>query len=83
MLYTIIIGGLAGWLASLLIKGRGAGIIINIILGIIGAFVSQLIFSNAVSGGVLGLYPGTISFDLVTSTIGAVIVLLVAGLLSK
>lgn len=82
MLYTIIIGGVAGWLASLLIKGRGAGIIINIVLGIIGAFVSKFLFRN-IGGGVLGLHAGTISFDLVTSTIGAIIVLLIAGLLSR
>lgn len=80
MLYTIIVGGLAGWLASSLIKGRGAGIIVNIILGIVGAFVSNFLFKGS---SVLGLQSGTVTFDLVTSTIGAVIVLLVAGLLSR
>lgn len=80
MLYTIIVGGVAGWLASLLIKGSGAGIIVNIILGIVGAFVSNFLFKGS---GVLGLQSGTMVFDLVTSTIGAVIVLLIAGFLSR
>ena len=80
MLYTIIVGGIAGWLASSLIKGRGAGIVVNVILGIVGAFVSNFLFKN--SGGVLGLEPGLI-FDVITSTIGAIVVLLIAGFLSK
>ncbi len=82
MLYAIIIGGIAGWLAGLIIKGSGSGILVNIILGIVGAFVSNLIFSNAGSA-VLGLQGGTVAFDLVTSTIGAIIVLVIAGILSR
>jgi uncharacterized membrane protein YeaQ/YmgE (transglycosylase-associated protein family) len=82
MLYSIIVGGIAGWLAGLIIKGRGSGIILNIILGIVGAFVSNLIFSN-LDNQVLGLRPDTLSFDLVTSTIGAIIILIIAGILSR
>lgn len=81
MLYTIIVGGIAGWLASLLIKGHGAGIIINIILGIVGAFVSNFLFSK--SGISLGLTSGTVLFDVITSTIGAVIILVIASFVSK
>ncbi|MGL5735193.1 MAG: GlsB/YeaQ/YmgE family stress response membrane protein, partial [Beijerinckiaceae bacterium] len=39
----LIIGGIAGWLAGLIVKGGGFGIVGNIILGIVGAFVAGLI----------------------------------------
>ena len=39
ILGILIIGGLAGWVAGLLVKGKGQGIIMNIIVGIVGAAV--------------------------------------------
>lgn len=84
LLYTIIIGGLAGWIASSLMKGRGMGMLMNIILGIIGAFVGVFLFGLlGVKGGVLGIQSGTILMDIVSSTFGAVVVLFVAKLLAK
>lgn len=47
---TIIIGGIAGWLAEQFMKSN-MGLLMNIILGIVGAFVFNLIF-----GTLLGLY---------------------------
>ncbi len=47
---AIIVGGLAGWLAEQFMKSN-MGILMNIILGIVGAFVFNLIF-----GTLLGLY---------------------------
>ena len=47
---AIIIGGIAGWLAEQFMKSN-MGILMNIILGIVGAFVFNLIF-----GTLLGLY---------------------------
>jgi uncharacterized membrane protein YeaQ/YmgE (transglycosylase-associated protein family) len=41
----IIIGGIAGWLASKLVKGGGSGILMDIVLGIIGAFGAGLILN--------------------------------------
>ncbi|HKL49983.1 MAG TPA: GlsB/YeaQ/YmgE family stress response membrane protein, partial [Wenzhouxiangellaceae bacterium] len=39
LLGILIIGGLAGWIAGLLVKGRGQGIVMNIVVGIVGAFI--------------------------------------------
>ena len=39
LLYTILIGAVAGWLAGFFVKGVGFGIIGNIIIGILGSFV--------------------------------------------
>lgn len=41
MLYSIIIGGIAGWFAGNLMKGGGYGIIKNILLGIVGGLVGD------------------------------------------
>jgi uncharacterized membrane protein YeaQ/YmgE (transglycosylase-associated protein family) len=84
LLYTVVIGGLAGWIASSLMKGGGMGMLMNIILGIIGAFVGVFLFGLlGVKGGVLGIQSGTILMDIVSSTFGAVVVLFVAKLLAK
>ena len=40
LLYSLLIGAIAGWLAGKLMKGGGFGLLINIILGIIGGFVA-------------------------------------------
>lgn len=43
-LWTIIIGGVAGWLAAMVMTGRGFGAIGNVITGIVGALVGGLVF---------------------------------------
>jgi uncharacterized membrane protein YeaQ/YmgE (transglycosylase-associated protein family) len=84
MLYTLVIGGLAGWIASSFMKGSGMGIIMNIILGVVGAFVGVFLFSVlGLSGGILGIKGGTILMDVVSSTFGAVVVLFIAKILTK
>ncbi len=39
MILSLIIGGIAGWLAGLIMRGDGYGIIVDIILGIVGGWV--------------------------------------------
>jgi uncharacterized membrane protein YeaQ/YmgE (transglycosylase-associated protein family) len=46
----LVIGLLAGWLAGLVMKGGGYGIVLDIVLGLIGAFVGGLLFSLFVEG---------------------------------
>ena len=67
----LIVGGLAGWIASVLVKGSGFGVLGDIVVGVIGAFVGAVlasVFNIAVYGflGVLGM-----------SILGAVIFLLI------
>ncbi len=71
----IIIGGLAGWIAGIIMKDR-SGLIMNIIIGIIGAFIGGWLF------GVLGVVPqaGFIG-SLVTAIVGAVVLLFGLGLI--
>ena len=76
----IIIGGIAGWLASLLVRGGGMGIGMDIVVGIIGGLIGGFILS------LLGLGGGFTGFNfvsLVTAFIGAVILLLLVRLFTR
>ncbi|HTA77833.1 MAG TPA: GlsB/YeaQ/YmgE family stress response membrane protein [bacterium] len=60
LIWFLIVGGLAGWLASVLVTGGGLGVIADIVIGILGAFVGGFLantFGFAVYGfwGVLGV----------------------------
>lgn len=72
LLIFLIIGAVAGWLAGIFMKGRGAGLLGNIILGIAGAVVGGLLF------GLLGLIGSR-----VTAIVGAAAILLLAGVFMK
>lgn len=74
----IIIGGVAGWLAGVLVKGGGFGLIVDIIVGIAGAFIGGWLF------GAMGisLGKGWIG-SIATAAIGAVILLFVIRLIKR
>ena len=78
ILVWIIFGAIAGWLAHL-ITGRGGGLITNLIVGIIGAFIGGFIMSLFGGAGVGG-------FDLysfIVAVLGAVVLLVVLGLIKR
>lgn len=68
LLSWIIVGGLAGWLAKKFMGGS-YGLLANIIIGIIGAFVGGFVFSLFGSTGVTGLNLWSILVALVGSCI--------------
>jgi uncharacterized membrane protein YeaQ/YmgE (transglycosylase-associated protein family) len=61
VLAWIVIGGLAGWLASLVVRGTGLGIVGDILVGIVGAIVGGLVLSMLLPGsfGIASLNLGT------------------------
>ncbi|MBE2251351.1 MAG: GlsB/YeaQ/YmgE family stress response membrane protein [Myxococcus sp.] len=77
---TIILGGLAGWLASI-IAGTNArmGALANIIVGIVGAVVGGMIFNLLGGAGVTGFN----LYSLLVSVVGASVVLFIAKRLFK
>jgi uncharacterized membrane protein YeaQ/YmgE (transglycosylase-associated protein family) len=78
ILIACVIGAVAGWLASLVIKGGSSGLLRNIIIGIIGGFLGGWLLPMI--GLTLGSgYVGAI----LTSFIGAVVLLLVAKVVVK
>jgi uncharacterized membrane protein YeaQ/YmgE (transglycosylase-associated protein family) len=73
----IIIGAIAGWLAGLLVKGYGFGLVGNIVVGIVGAAIAGFLASY------LHLYTESTVGNIVAATIGAVILLLLVGLVRR
>jgi uncharacterized membrane protein YeaQ/YmgE (transglycosylase-associated protein family) len=78
LLYWVIVGLVAGWLAGVVMKGGGYGIAADIVLGILGAIVGGWIFSMlgvAAGGGLVG--------GIVVAFIGAVVLVWITRLLKK
>ncbi|EGV17617.1 GlsB/YeaQ/YmgE family stress response membrane protein [Thiocapsa marina] len=74
----LLIGAVAGWLAGLLMRGGGFGLLGNILVGIVGAVIGGFLFGLAgisLGGGMIG--------SLITAVIGAAVLLLVVGLIKK
>ena len=69
----IVLGLIARFIASKIVNKRGEGVIMDIVLGIIGALVGGFIFSTLGSSGVTGFN----LYSMVVAVIGAVVVLLV------
>lgn len=78
LVIILIIGGIAGWLAGLIVKGYGFGLLGNIVVGIVGAFVGTWVlgqFGVRVGPGLIG--------SVLNATIGAVVILVAIGLIRR
>jgi len=74
----LIIGAAAGWLAGTLLKGGGFGLVGDIVVGIVGAFIGGWL------SGVLGISIGSgMIASIITATIGAAILLLVLRMFKR
>ena len=70
IVWFIVVGLIAGWLAGQLMRGGGFGVIGDIVVGIIGALIGGLLFSSLgiwAGGGLLGA--------IIVATIGAVVLI--------
>ena len=76
LIVILFVGLVAGWLAGKIVRGAGFGIIGDIVIGILGAFVATFLFPKL--GIHLGL--GLVS-EIIYSAIGAIILLLVVRLI--
>lgn len=78
MIYSIIVGLIAGWLAGQVMKGGGYGILVDIILGLLGGVIGGWIF------GALGVWPtGGILGSIIVSFIGAVVLVAISRMLKR
>ncbi|WP_431272980.1 GlsB/YeaQ/YmgE family stress response membrane protein [Variovorax ureilyticus] len=76
LLWFLIIGLLAGWLAGMLVRGGGFGIVGDLVVGVVGAFLGGLLFSSlSLSGG------GGFIGSLVVATVGAIVLLIIVRLI--
>lgn len=69
LVYFLLIGLAAGWLAGQVTKGKSAGVVNDMVVGVIGAFLGGLLF------GVVGLGATNIIGSLITATVGAIVFL--------
>ncbi|MBF6591013.1 MAG: GlsB/YeaQ/YmgE family stress response membrane protein [Ktedonobacterales bacterium] len=72
----LIIGGLAGWLASVMVEGGGLGVLGDIIVGIVGAFLGSLIFGFFGGVGLTGFN----LYSFIVALVGAVVLLVIVRL---
>jgi uncharacterized membrane protein YeaQ/YmgE (transglycosylase-associated protein family) len=78
LIIWLIVGALAGWIAGLIVKGYGLGLIGNIVVGIIGAVIAGWLLPRI--GIVIG---GGFIASLINAIIGAVILLVIVGLVRR
>ena len=78
----LIVGGIIGWLASLIMKTDGQqGILLNVVVGIIGAFIGGWLIAPLIGGST-----GTAGFDImgfIAALIGAIILLAIVNLFRR
>ncbi len=78
LIIWLLIGAIAGWLAGLIMKGGGFGVVGNIVVGIVGAAIAGAILPRLglyIGGGALG--------DIINAVIGACILLFIIGLIKR
>lgn len=73
----IVIGAAAGWLAGVIMKGKGQGFILNLIIGIVGGFLGGWVF------GLLGITALGAAGSFIAAVVGAVILLFIISLIKK
>jgi uncharacterized membrane protein YeaQ/YmgE (transglycosylase-associated protein family) len=77
LILWLVIGAVAGWLAGMIMRGGGLGLLGNIVVGIIGAFIGGWLF------GVLGIAAGGIVGSVIMALVGAIVLLALIGLLKR
>jgi len=78
IVWFVLVGLIAGWLAGVLVKGGGFGVLGDIVVGIVGALVGGLVFSAlgvSSGGGLLGA--------IIVATIGAVVLIFLLRLIKR
>jgi uncharacterized membrane protein YeaQ/YmgE (transglycosylase-associated protein family) len=78
LLWFLIVGIVAGWLAGVLVKGGGFGVIGDLVVGVVGAVLGGWLFSTlgaSAGGGLVG--------SIIVATIGAVVLLFVVRLIKR
>ena len=78
LLWFLIVGIVAGWLAGVLVKGGGFGVIGDLVVGVIGAVLGGWLFTTlgaSAGGGLVG--------SIIVATVGAVVLLLVVRMVRR
>lgn len=77
-IWFLLVGLVAGWLAGVLVKGGGFGLVGDLVVGVVGALIGGFIF------GMLGVSAGAgLLGSIVVATLGAVVLLFVVRLIKR
>jgi uncharacterized membrane protein YeaQ/YmgE (transglycosylase-associated protein family) len=79
LIILLLVGAIAGWLAGQIVRGFGFGLIGNIAIGVVGALIGSWLFSYFG----IGLPGGVIVAGIISATIGAIILLVIIGLIRR
>lgn len=74
-LWYLLIGLVAGWIANLIVQGRGAGFWINLLVGIVGGFLGGWLFS------LFGIFAIGTFGSIIMSIVGAIVLLWIVALI--
>jgi uncharacterized membrane protein YeaQ/YmgE (transglycosylase-associated protein family) len=77
LIVLLIVGAIAGWAAGQIVKGYGFGLVGNIVVGVVGAFIGNWLFPQ------LGLWGADMIGMIISAILGAVILLVVIGLVRR
>ncbi len=79
LLIILVVGVVAGWLAGQILRGTGFGLVADLCIGIIGAFVGNWMLPK------LGIHLSRshLLYEIVSATIGAIVLLLILGLFRR
>ena len=80
LLILIVVGIVAGWLAGTLVRGYGLGLVGNLVVGVLGAFLATWLLPRI---GVAFTVGNALVTEICYATIGAVILLLLVGLVRR
>ena len=73
----LLIGAVAGWLAGLIMKGGGFGLVGDIVVGVIGSFIGGWLFS------LLGIAAGGLIGAIIAAVVGAIILIAILRLIRR
>ncbi len=80
LIIILLAGALAGWLAGLIVRGFGFGLLGNIVVGILGAFLAGWLFPRL---GIHFMLVNSLVTSITYAMLGAVILLLIIGLIRR
>jgi uncharacterized membrane protein YeaQ/YmgE (transglycosylase-associated protein family) len=77
LVWVVLVGILAGWLAGQITKGRGFGVLGDLIVGILGSLLGSFLFA------LIGIFAYSLLGRLIMSVIGAIVLLWLIRLIKK
>ena len=80
ILIALIIGGIGGWLAGLIVKGAGFGVVGNIVIGILGALLASWLLPQL---GLSFSVGNALMTSILYAMVGAIIVLVLLSLVRR